>query len=130
MATINKEVKGGAITLVGTTDTYNLVIPTLINTGLPHYLDNQVIEECYFICDTSSENCIINLPPISAFKGSWGPKFYFSNMGEGSVIINVGSPGDTINGFTSWEISTEFETDYFHVVDYDLWANFKSLTIG
>ena len=126
MAIIQKSVPGGAIYLTGTTDTYQLVIPTLINTGLPHYLDNQVIEECYIICDTTNNDCNIILPPISAFKGSWGPKFYISNMGGNSVVVSVGAVGDKINGQPTWTLPTNNETGYFHVVDYDLWALFTT----
>jgi len=126
MATINKALLGGAISLTGTTDTYQLVIPSLINTGLPHYLDNQVIEECYIICDTTNNDCNIILPPISAFKGSWGPKFYISNMATNKVIVSVGNPGDKIGSYTTIELPTPFETGYFHVVNYNMWALFTT----
>ena len=125
MAIINKELRGGQLLLVGSaTDTYNLVIPTLINTGLPHYLDNQVIEECYINCDTTNFGCEIILPPISAFKGSWGAKFYINQLGANPVKINSGALGDKINGFLTWNTLSNGESDYLHVVDYSLWANF------
>ena len=124
MATINKTIYGGVVALVGTTDTFQLVLPSISNVAFPHYLDNQVIEECYINCDTDSESCTINLPPISAFKGSWGAKFYISNLGGGEVVVNIGAPGQTINGFATFTIPATFSTGYFHVVDYDLWACF------
>lgn len=135
MATIvDINLTGGQLNLVGSADvTYRLVVPTNIGTGLPHYLDNQVIEECYINCDTTNDAVNIILPPISAFKGSWGPKLYISKISSGSnVTYSVDNPlAESIGLQSSWTIpnGANLNTAYLHVVDYYLWAQFINPTL-
>lgn len=135
MATIvDINLTGGQLNLVGSGVIYRLVVPTNIGTGLPHYLDNQVIEECYINCDTTNDAVNIILPPISAFKGSWGPKLYISKISSNgaNVTYTVDNPlAESIGLQSSWTIpgGTNLNTAYLHVVDYNLWAQFINPTL-
>jgi hypothetical protein len=129
MATIFKELIG-RLDLVGSADmggnTYNLYLPTVTGTALPHALDNQVIEEVYIICDSSLGDITINLPSTTVFNGIWNTKIYVAwTRGANDVTITPFAgdeviPADSLNGDTDpYTLALLSETVYLHqVYDY------------
>lgn len=130
MATIFKELVG-RLDLVGSADmggnVYNLYLPTNVGTALPHYLDNQVIEEVYIICDSTLGDITINLPSTTVFNGIWNTKIYIAWM-RGANDVNIvpftpvtesDPPQDSLNGDTApYTMGLLNEAVYLHQV-YD-----------
>lgn len=126
MATIQKELIG-KINLVGAVggNIYNFVLPTVTGTGLPHALDNQVLEEVYIICDSTLGAIDINLFDIANFNGAWNVKIYISWIAGGNTVTiypyGTEPNEDTLNGNSSIVFSNLYDCYYLHTVADNMW---------
>ena len=126
MAIIQKELQG-KMTLVGAVggNTYNFVLPTVIGTGLPNALANQVLEEIYISCDSTLGAINIYLPDIADFNFAWNVKIYINwTAGANAVTLypySTEPKEDTLNGFTSKLFANLNDTYYLHIVADTMW---------
>lgn len=121
--TTNKVLQGASTQAVA-----GLYIYSLPNSISPtqNAIANYNEEEIFINCDTTTGTQTLRLPLISLFGGGWCPKIYISNIGGGSVDVNVTSSEDEnndINGVNTITIPSS-QTGYFHIVtrtNYACW---------
>ncbi|MEI7960713.1 MAG: hypothetical protein WCI04_00095 [archaeon] len=121
--TINKVLQGASTQVLSAVYIYSLpnsIAPT--QNAIANYNE----EEIFINCDTTTGIQTLRLPLISLFGGGWCPKIYISNIGGGTVDVQVTSSEDEnndINGLNTITIASA-QTGYFHIVtkqNYACW---------
>ena len=112
---------------------YVFVLPSKSGTALPNALDNQVLEEVYIIVQNLEEPISVNitLPYISTFNNAWNTKIYVVNKQEQVLITQPKPPVEGgeinwINGIGNLNITIEKGIGYFHIVDSDMYACWRT----